>query len=279
MKPKWIVTKYGHDDFLNKIGYALQDAGLEVEIMPLKEVYEEIIYKPNKQSGCVVFLGPTCTTVAIARARPNWVTGTYHNPETYKCSNYYSMAGEFLTQKSYAFYPLGEVYRLMETLYQNFGINDELFIRPDYGEKIFTGAVVKKELFHCFMAMNELDHVPHNTLCVVSQPQTIDREYRLVIHRGKVIAGSMYREKGHIEYANIDGSEDRARLVEMAEVIALKLEEFPPVYVMDLAPSGKETTLMEVGCVNCAGFYEAKLEPIIRAVSEEAETEYNEIYE
>ena len=279
MKAKWIITLYGQDDDVNSLYYTIASTGREVEVVTLKHMFEEIIDKPSQEKACVIVTGPTSVTIRLGRSKSMWVPGTYHLSDTYKCSNYYAYIGEHLTQRKYTFLPLAEIDRTKDYLYEQFGVEDKIFIRPDIGEKAFTGLVVHKNQYKNWKETRDCTPLSTNILCVVSSPVKIERELRLIMHKGKVVTGSTYYVMGMKYDEPLEEQPNKQAIIEFAENAASKLKEFPPVYVMDIAVDEFGLSVMEVGCVNCAGWYASDLRKTVEAMSEAAEFEYTDYFE
>ena len=131
---------------------------------------------------------------------------------------------------------LDELIRRHDELFDTYGKNDNLFIRPDESDKTFDGKVLRRELFHGWHTTH-LARVPLDTLCVVSTPVDIANEYRLVIRRNRVITGSAYVIDGAVEYHPLESRPERDQVARFAESVASDNppEGLPPIYLMDLA--------------------------------------------
>jgi hypothetical protein len=168
-------------------------------------------------------------------------------------------------------YPLAEIIRQCDWLYETYGTENKVFIKPDTNDKAFTGGVVKKDLFLSWANhSNRFGLVNPDQLCVVSTPVKIDQEWRLFIADKKVVAASLYSqfdmlcvEPGcPVEVANF--------AEKMAEVWNPQ-----PIYVMDIASTPNGLKLIEIGSANCAGFYKCELKPIVEAMAKIAEKNFN----
>lgn len=103
-----------------------------------------------------------------------------------------------------------------------------------------------------------------DTMIVLSEPKSIDAEYRWFIVDGKVITGSMYRNNGQLySHEQLD-----------PEVIA-EAQEFAnkwipsPCCVMDLALlTTGEVKVIEFNCINSSGFYDCNVKAIFDALWE-----------
>lgn len=112
-----------------------------------------------------------------------------------------------------------------------------LFVRPDGGNKAFTGSVVggnySVENFLRYVgSITEGDsHVDPHAAVIVRKPAMIQGEYRFVCSRGEIITGSQYRWDNRLDI--------RSDVHPMAQVYAERIvNEFEGpdlVYVMDIA--------------------------------------------
>lgn len=189
-----------------------------------------------------------------------------------RCQKYYSYWYEYLANSDFRFVTLGTLKKDLE----RFGFDTErlqwrhakdcFFLRPDTNDKIFSGQLIQEE--------KEIDNLlyalPPETLCVQAPPQRFLAEWRLIVCNGKVVSGSLYRQDGyHNEleegvYRHLDPKD-------FAEEIASKpYPGLPSIYAMDVALlENGEFGLLEIGGINCCGFYSCDLEPVVKAIAEE----------
>ena len=188
-----------------------------------------------------------------------------------KCSNYYSFWGDFLVQKKYTFLPLSEVKRNIDFLYDVYGKNDEIFIRPNSNDKVFSGTIISKKSFNYWYSYISHD-VSLNELVLVSAPQSIQQEYRFIVKDTKVVTGSTYKD-GQI-LPSLDTFPLEASI--FAEHIATSncLFNPHPMYVMDIAKVDGYYNLLEIGSINAAGLYGCDLRKFVVAVLECIEREF-----
>lgn len=145
--------------------------------------------------------------------------------------------------------------------------NDKLFfIRPNDDSKSFAGEVIRFEEIKEWY--NKLSSVPDNNLSlntkiVASEPYNIQTEWRLWIVEKKVVAASKYRESFRLKKE--EGCP--AGVISFAERRCI---EYTPhdVFVMDVCLSGDGYYIVECGCMNGAGFYKAKIDSIVKAVTD-----------
>jgi hypothetical protein len=140
-----------------------------------------------------------------------------------------------------------------------------LFIRPDDDSKSFAGEVKEfGEISSWYDKLKMFDNtnLSPTSRIVVSKPYNIKYEWRLWIVYKKVVAASRYRENFHL-------SKQRGCPVEVTMFAEERCLEYTPadVFVMDVCLCGNEYFIVECGCLNAAGFYDADIEAIVFSVS------------
>jgi hypothetical protein len=274
MTPQWYIPepKLHHDsDNAHRLVYVLQEMGVEVfcdKYVP----FGGMDYSFLDPKRPVVLYGHLGCVKDVQRRRIYLSPFAWCDFDELKCSNYYAFWGKYLVQQKYAFYPLDEIARNRDFIFDTFGAVQCLFIRPDDNMKTFTGEVVKKEQFeHWWRHCRDYESGP-NCPCVVSRPELIYKEWRFVIREGKVVTGSQYKSEAGLDVK--PGFPDLAAA--KAEEIAGSTQWQPhPIYVMDIALTADlEYRLMECGSINVAGMYASDLRKMAQAVNELLEEEF-----
>lgn len=145
--------------------------------------------------------------------------------------------------------------------------DDKLFfIRPDADDKSFSGEVKRfseiKE-WHKNFILHDNIILTDNTKIVVGEPYNIKKEWRNFIVDGKVISSSLYRTNFKLTKSGNDIPEDMIRFVEDRCI------EYQPhkIFAMDIALCGNEYYIIECGCLNSVGFYDADIYKVITEIS------------
>lgn len=232
----------------NRMIYAGQELGMKVIILDREELLKEL----PKNS---IFFG-SLNLIRILQARSD-CPKIWCDWEKFRCQSYYPRWGNHLLQEQYGFYPFAEVLRMKDFLYSIFGKNNKMFIRPDENDKSFTGAVVEKDYWIAWEKRSKTYEPEPDTLCVVSRPEFIHNEFRLIVANGKVITGSKYSEGGFLVEEGYP--KESVELVESCKWHPHDL------YVADVAFTGAEYKLLEIGPVNGAGLYKCEVLPILKA--------------
>ena len=278
MKTKWLLENDVFDEDLQPMIDEIERQGMEVKVQRHRpfDVDREHIRTWYKPDDCVVFYGSIEFARAIQRLT-KWIPGTYCSFDRYRCVEYYPSMGDMLVNADYAMVPFGDLGRRRKWLYDTFGVDKCIFIRPDDSDKIFTGKTVKIEEFERDIDLFGIYDTPPHELCVVSSPKAILQEWRLVIVENKIVAASRSKTNGKLNTKQ--GAPDE--VLSYGRYV-LKTSGYNPdrAWTLDLCLAGDETIkVMEVGSFSVAGLYACDMEPIIKSVSKVALDEWSEYNE
>ena len=195
--------------------------------------------------------------------KKSYVPGIWCDLEKFKCSTYYPYFD--LLNKPYSIFPAGDYYNLRTSLFNWFGINSDIFLRPNSGFKIFTGGLI-----------NELESMEHflggqkifeNDLLLASRPAKIKREWRLVVCDKRVIASSKYIENGLLDTE--EGCPE-----EVIQFANQQIQNWQPelCFVIDICESDR-LSVLELNSFSCSGFYACNLKEIVYWASLAAQKE------
>jgi hypothetical protein len=284
MKPKWIIEKelFRGDD-PDAMAAIVRSKGMEcvrVQYVPMSDSFEvsdasghRKLYSSNMpylDGECVVVIGSLNLCRALCSPR-RWTPTAWFNLENLRCSSYYANWKDLLLQTEYQFCRWGDLRAEKDSFYERLGADGCIFIKPDENLKMFSGSVVPIEKFDHWAEMNkDCYEIPDDAQIVVARPLRIGGEWRFVICRGEVIAGSMYKENGRP--SSQPGFTAEAR--EVAEKIAKHSWQPDSVYVADVCSCGDGHFLLECGPFNGAGLYKCDLEPIVEKISVQAILEW-----
>lgn len=189
--------------------------------------------------------------------------GLFFNPDTFRMNVYFDKWGELMLNHGAVFTTFGKA----KGLEDKFSMNEPLFIRPIDDSKSFTGQIMnlsdildwKKKI----VAIKDTA-LTEDTEIVVGIPYKINKEWRNFIVNGKVITSSRYMKNQQLSKDADDVPEEMIRLCEKACQI------FQPedIFVMDIAETGGEYYILECGCMNSAGFYNADIEKLVLSVQD-----------
>lgn len=266
---QWYIpepARHHDSDNAQQLVYIAQEMGDEVFCQPYRP-FGKMDYSFLDHSKPVVLYGHLAVVKDVQRRRIPLSPFAWCDFDELKCSNYYAFWGGHSVQERYAIFPLAEIVRQRDFIYDTFGLDNCIFIRPDDNMKTFTGEVVHRASFDGW-ARSAIDYAAGpNCPCVVSRPEIVEREWRFVIADDKVVTGSQYKTGPFLDVAA--GFPDAAAA--KAEEIANSAEWQPhTIYVMDIGAVGRKYKLMEVGSVNVAGLYACDLRAFAKAVREQA---------
>jgi hypothetical protein len=222
--------------------------------------------------GATVTYG-SCNFMKFVTSSASWVPGHWCDWKLLECTSYMQKLNPRSIHHNYAYLTFGELGEKYNQMYDAFHEKHCVFIRPNSNAKPFHGQCVHyanfKEWYDTHV--NGWKIIP-DMMCMISQPTEIDAEWRLFVHNGKVISGSMYRPDWTADYDPF--------INEYVEESLRTLDFSPfPLFSVDVALTKHGVhAIIEYGSINCAGLYSARVEPIVEAVESEAIKEYEDYY-
>ena len=262
----WIIEKDVFSENLESLTAVLDDRGIdhyEATYVPFEGALEFNGKRPPDQPSFLYGSIQLCRS-AQGRKSPLSVYPTmFCNFHRFRCVEYYPRFGEHLTQRDYVMLPLGELDRRKGFLMDTLGDNGCLFIRPDDGEKSFCGQVVSEDTWTRDMNTLRLYDAFPETLCLVARPQNIKKEWRLVIaeenDQQSVIAHSQYKHNDQLTILE----ETPEEVLTFAQSLLNCGYEPDPMWTMDIAETKNGLSLLEVGSLSAAGWYDCDLGAIV----------------
>jgi hypothetical protein len=271
MKPTWLIERGVFKDEGRAFKAEVERQGMtcaEVDYRPGKKPPGDIFGCPQVADGACVVLWGTLPLMQQIQIHHSWVPGGWCNIGNLDCSTYYAYFGPFLLNSFYSILPGVEAIRLEDRLFEEFGVNDEIFVRPSRVHKLFTGTVAYKDNFRDAMAASRYDPT---TLVVVSSPKEIGREWRFVIGLDEIVAASQYRDNGAIGISR-GCPDDVSQYV--ADILSRVSWRPDKLFVMDVCESDDRLHVLELNSFSCSGFYDCDVAAIVRAASDAAENEW-----
>ena len=264
MEVNWLVEDFERDGSLDPFISEIKLHGMRCEVIKCFP-FDDGRYDCYKDDEIVIFYGSLNSSKQIQRKK-QWIPGSVCNSKNLCCLTYYSHWGKYLFNKNYIMLPLSEVGRRREEIYDQFGVDGCIFMRPNSGSKTFCGSVYSIESLDSELKIIDnysglpLDEI----LVIISSPKFINREWRVVVSsKYGAVASSMYKKNGEI-YSE-EGSPQE--VIEIANKIAM--DEWQPdrMYVVDICESNGDFHFLEVNSFSCSGFYKCNPKPIIEIAS------------
>lgn len=226
------------------------------------------------KDDCVVFYGSLQFGKQIQRQAP-WIPGVYCSLEKFECTYYYPFFGSWLLNGNYVMLPYGELKRRKDFLLETLSNNGAVFVRPSSGFKIFTGKVIYAESWAKDVENLGFYDVDPERVVVVAEPHNLDGEWRFIVVKGRVVAGSQYRSAIGVKYSEVIAPE----IYEFAQKVVDSAKYEPdPAWCLDVCRrKDGELFVLEVGCFSSAGLYAASKSDIVREVSKVALEEWNDL--
>jgi hypothetical protein len=212
---------------------------------------------PVDLTSPIVFHG-SLGNAALITERLNWRPGSFCPVDAFRCSTWYESARPWLLHSNWHILPANAagVAKLV-------GSSSKLFVRPDSPLKPFSGRIVDVES----LTLSQLDHgfyYDDETIPVVVAPVCqIGSEWRFIVVRGTVIAGSSYDPSTRKPQSAGLCSTSSQFAAQVASAIPAPAD----VYVLDVCECAGEYRLLELNPFGGADLYLADPDAIIEAVS------------
>ena len=243
-------NEIGHDRLLE----TLSRLSLGYEIIKVKPFVEELEFDTDRKD-VFVFGGLKLSRLA---KNYNWDPGTMlnsnHDFMVYK--NYY---GDNLLNFDSKVFKLSEEIPFMQSEYfmrpckDNKALDAKIYNASSW--KQFKEDVVSGKIVH--------DGLDNNTLVQVSSLKRIQKEYRFWTVDGKPVTGSQYKSngryfiKGDVDQNAWEFCQDMASVYQLSDA-----------FVMDICMTEGDYKIVECGCINSAGFYNADMNKLVISLEE-----------
>ena len=274
---KWIIENFTDSEDYNDLIKAVKDQGHDCYVIGRRNNFD---FNPEgyQENDCVLFQGSIQMTRHIRTRLPR---GCYPiafcTEENFLCSKYYPYVGQFLFNDRHAITTVAELKADPFTYYSRFGKEAMIYIRPDRGDKPFSGQLLDMQDFQRFWENNIVCTAEDKDLVIVSTPKQINGEWRFVcssepdVIRPDIIAYSTYQYQGKRTYfpGAPQGAIDLVRKV-------LDVGYHPdPVFVVDVCEDADGNFwLLEFNSFSSAGLYGMKKDDVVGRVSMIAQREY-----
>lgn len=213
-----------------------------------------------------IFYGST-TTMYLIYQQQGLNQGLFFDETAFSMERYLDVWGKYMLNFGSRLIKVGDLNTL------DYVDDKLLFIRPNDDSKSFSGEVKRFGEIADWMAqigLSEDMSVTADTKILVGEPYHIKSEWRLWIVEKQVVAASKYRENFKLKKER--GCPDAVRNFAEARCI-----EYTPhdVFVIDIGLCGEDLYIIECGCMNSAGFYDADIDNIVQNVTEYFHVKYS----
>jgi hypothetical protein len=264
MRLVWLVEAGVYGDEARPLLAEIRRQGMAAEFVAhsalCKGAPVSVAGRQLERGDCVIGYGTFPFARQIQLHCP-WSPGAWCSPENLDCATYYAHFGHFLLNQRYTLLPGVEAIRLRDWVFSVLAEEDAVFARPAGCHKLFTGRLIPRESFADALSPTRYDPA---TLVVIAAPRPIDREWRLVVADGRVIAASQYAQEG--ERAISRGCPDE--VFAFAERMLAEVRWRPdPVFMLDVCESDGDLRLVELNGFSCSWLYACDPAPVVAAVS------------
>ncbi len=207
------------------------------------------------------------------------IPGAFYDKKQYECAHYYPHFNPWLLNREYVMLPVGDLLNQLPCIHTMCGM--KVFIRPNAGNKVFTGFVCNTlELRHKIAELLS-GGVKKDEIVLVSKEKTIAWEARFWVRDRRIITGSFYLpNEDHL------GSLDSETYKFVQDVVENTTYE-NNFYVLDIAlatnkpqkDAGHHLYVLEVNAVSTSGLYMCNELHVIEAIEAEAVKRWSEYYD
>lgn len=230
----------------------LRTTGLEHEVIKWVPFQEEIAINTDRKD-IVVFGG---VSLAAAAKKYDWKPGIFYN-ELHDMETYMKHYKDHMLNSD------GVCISSQDDLPE--GLPDVFFARPTRDTKLFSGGLFSKkgwnESMKAYMELKKgLDHDVR--IFVSGDKPYIQQEFRCWVVDNKVITASQYKLGRLVTTKNYDHDQ---KLINFAQSM---VDIYAPsrAFVIDVCLYKGEFKVVEINCINSAGFYDANMTKLIDAL-------------
>ena len=267
MLPVWLIEAGVYGDEITPLLDEIRRQGMAAEAVPHQAIRRgacpTVAGQVLTPDACVIGYGtyPFAQELLIHH---RWTPGAWCSVSNLDCATYYPHFTQLLLNQPHAILPGVDAIQKRDKLFAEFGRDDEVFARPTSSHKLFVGRCVHRDEFATALAPTRYD--PAGCV-VVASPRQIDREWRLVVVRDRVVAGSQYMVDGERAITPDCPAEVRAFADGMLAEIPWRPD---PVFMLDVCESGGRLWLVELNSFSGSWLYRCDLRAVVEAASEEA---------
>jgi hypothetical protein len=277
MSPFWLLESDAYGSSLDPLKAEIRRQGMSFGIihheMFTSGYQERVGNRAVDENDCVVFIGTWPLWRHIQLHWSSWIPGGWCATEKLDCAAYYPRFAKYLLNKRHAITTGAEAVRRQDELFEAFGRDGLVFVRPTGCLKIFNGRCVDACSFASAIAPARYDSA---TKIVVAEPRSIGREWRFVIAEHRPIAASQYYDGGAKCLARGCPTEVREFVEGLLLDVAWEPDE---VFIMDVCESEGKLNVLELNGFSCAGLYECDLANVVARVRTLAEVAWKKAHE
>ena len=271
MKPLWIIENFVGDNGYEELITEVRNQGCECIVLDIRNHFE-LDPQLIKINELAMFQG----SIQLFRKLKNELTCYplgWMNDENYMCSTYYPLFQKFLFNDWHIFVTMAGLKHNKWNIYKQFSKDTLIHIRPNGGDKTFSGQLVDLQDFDgIFNGKTSRCSAKETDLAVVSTPKNILGEWRFICtNKGEIVAQTTYMYRGNRTY--VPGAPEGA--IKLCKEI-LAVGWYPdPMFTVDICEdSDGAYWMMEFNSFTSAGTYAANKTAIVETANRIAAEEY-----
>lgn len=267
MEPIWLIERGVYGETAESVCAEVRRQGMIcylVDYQPGKSPPHDIQGAEAIADGARVVLWGTLPLMRQIQLHRRWRPGGWCHVENLACSTYYRHFELYLLNSKYAILPGIEAARREAELFDEFGAEDEIFVRPDSMEKRFPGMVVHRENFRDLLSASRYDPTIQ---VVIASPQEVEREWRLVVAGNEIVAACQYRDAGALCVATGCPAEVQTFAADVLKKVAWRPDE---LFMFDVCEVNGRLYLLELNSFSCSGWYAYDAASVVQAASRAA---------
>jgi hypothetical protein len=271
MKTKWIIENFTDSEDYRELIQAVKDSGRSCFVIDKNNHFD---FDPSgfAENDRVIVQGSIQMTKNIGSRLPKGCFPVaFSSWENYLCTSYYPHFRRFLFNDNHAVTTVANLKEDKFYFYKTFGKDALIFIRPDSGEKSFSGQLLDLQDFDRFWkgAVHGGGNCADNDTIFVSTPKNINGEWRFVCAPGEIIAYSTYQYQGQ---RTLIPSAPTGAIDKCKEILAVGY--YPdPIFCVDICEDADGNFwLLELTSFSSAGLYASDKRKIVAKVNEIVES-------
>ena len=142
------------------------------------------------------------------------------------------------------------------------------FARPTKDTKIFSGQIFMRHSWDEYVEQckqsDSVNIIEDETHILISPLKNIHQEIRCWVVNKKVITMSQYKLGTRVTYKNMDHDEEALQFAQSM----VNLYQPADAFVIDICRTDEGMKVVEVNCINCAGFYDMNMPKLLNALEE-----------
>ena len=159
----------------------------------------------------------------------------------------------------------GKVIKFGDPLPEEY-IGKEFFARPTKDTKVFSGQVFTPEEWNEWQKnmadSNVIQNLKAETEILIAPPKNMYQEIRCWVVGGKVVTMSQYKIGYRVIAENMDNFPEAREFAQKMVDIFAPAEAF----VIDICQTAEGWRVVEINCINSAGFYKGDMSKLIQAI-------------